>query len=307
MRVTHAMLTERSTLYLMRDLDQYQRIQRKIATGRNYQLPSEAPVESTQILHFTTKKAESEQYRSAIDTGLAWTEMTSTVLTQIEELLSDILDVSNAVSSHAATSAERAQAAVAINSLTEELAMLANRQYRGKYLFGGDETLTAPFTVGYAPDGQTITGVTANPNGIDGRWGFLVSPVDTVTINTPGSKVFHPDGEGSNDDIFVILKDLRYTLQNQHFEEMAIEESRLRNAILRVSGTNAEVGGRIQHLESLAEDLDATVLSYETERSKLEDADLAEAIVEFNVAENIYQAALASTARILQFSLVDFL
>jgi flagellin-like hook-associated protein FlgL len=49
------------------------------------------------------------------------------------------------------------------------------------------------------------------------------------------------------------------------------------------------------------------VLAYDEQRSQLEDTDLAEAIVEFNTAENIYQAALASTSRILQFSLVNFI
>jgi flagellar hook-associated protein 3 FlgL len=307
MRVTQSMLTDTATLYLMRDLDQLQRVQQKIATGRNYQLPSEAPVETTQIVHVAAKKAEAEQYRKALDTGMAWTEMTSRVLTQVEDLLSEILDVSQGASSRAATSAEREQAARTINSLAEELVMLANRQYRGKYLFGGDETLTAPFTAGYGADGVTLTGVTANPNGIDGQWGFLVSDVDTVTINTPGSEVFQPNGEGSNDDIFVILQDLRYAHQTQNFDALAIEEGRLHDAILRVSAVNSNVGSKTQTLESLAADLDTVVLSYEAERSKLEDTDLAEAIVDYNVAGNIYQAALSSTARILQFSLADFI
>ncbi|MBN1916591.1 MAG: hypothetical protein JW889_01675 [Verrucomicrobia bacterium] len=307
MRVTHSMLTNTTTMYLMRDLDQMQRIQQRIATGRNYQLLSEAPVETTQIVHLAAQKAEAEQYRSALDTGIAWTEMTSTVLTQIEDLLSGILDVSQAASSHAATSAERRQATSTINSLTEELIMLANRQFRGKYLFGGEETLTAPFTAEHDATGITLTGVTANPNGIDGQWGFLVSSVDTVAINTPGSEVFHPSGEGANDDLFVILQDLRNAHQAQDFDALAIEEGRLKDAILRIAGVNAEVGGRTRQLESLADDIDAAVLSYVAECSKLEDTDLAEAIIEYNVADNIYQAALATTSRILQFSLVDFI
>jgi len=307
MRVTQSMLTDTTVMYLMRDLDQLQRTQQRIATGRNYQLPSEAPVETTQIVHIAAEKAEAEQYRSAIDTGTGWTEMTSNVLTAIEDLLSEILDVSQAASTHAATSAEREQAAVTINALLEELVMLANRQFRGKYLFGGDETLTAPFTANYAADGVTITGVTANPDGIDGQWGFLVSDVDTVTINTPGSEVFLPNGEGSNDDVFVILQDLRYAHQTQDFDALRIEENRLHDAILRISSVNAKVGGTTRHLESIAEDIDAAVLSYTAQRSKLEDTDIADAIVDYNVAENIYQAALASTSRILSLSLVDFI
>jgi len=281
MRVTQSMVTSTATIYLMRDLDRLQAAQQKIATGKNYTL--------------------------AIDSGLAWNEMTSSALTQVEELLSDILDVSQAVSDGAATSAERAQSAGAINQLLEELVMLANRKFKGKYIFGGDETLTAPFTANYDDAGTLVTGVTANPNGIDGLWGYLVSDVDTVTINTPGSEVFQPNGEGANDDVFVILTDLRAAHEQNDLDALHTQEERLREAILSVADVNAGVGNRINHLESIGEDLDAAVLSYEAQRSELEDADIAEAIIEYNTAENIYQAALASTARILQFSLADYI
>ena len=307
MRVTHSMVTGTATMYLMRGLDRLQAAQQKIATGRNYTLPSENPIAATQILHYSSRIAESEQYRRAIDSGLAWNEMTSSVLTQVEELLSDILGISQTVSHGGATSAERTQTASTINQLLEELVMLANRKFKDKYIFGGDETLTAPFTANYDAAGTLVTGVTANPNGIDGLWGYLVSDVDTVTINTPGSEVFQPNGEGASDDVFVILTALRAAHENSDFGALETQEERLREAILCVTDVNAGVGNRINHLESIGDDLDVTVLSYEAQRSKLEDADIAEAIIEYNTAENIYQAALASTARILQFSLADFI
>jgi flagellar hook-associated protein 3 FlgL len=307
MRVTHSMLTNQATMYLMRDLENLQRIQERISTGRNFKLPSEDPVAATQIMRVAGTIAETEQYRSAIDSGIAWNEMTSSVLTQIEELLSDMLDVSQGVSSSAATSAERLGAAEQINSLLEELVMAANRKFRDKYLFGGDQTLTVPFTAGTDAAGELISGVAQNPAGLDGTWGYLVSEVDTVVINTPGSTVFQPSGAGADDDVFQTVIRLRQALENQDFDAMALEEGNLRQAILRVANVNSSVGNRISRLESLGEDLDAAVLSYTEQRSALEDVDMAEAIVEFNTAENVYQAALASTARILQFSLADFI
>jgi len=307
MRVTQSMVTGTATMYLMRGLERLQAAQQKIATGKNYTLPSENPIAATQILHYSSRIAEDKQYRRAIDSGLAWNETTSSVLTQVEELLTNILDLSQAVSNGAATSAERSQAASAINQFLEELVMLGNRKFKDKYIFGGDETLTAPFTADYDAAGTLVTGVTSNPNGIDGLWGYLVSDVDTVTINTPGSEVFQPNGEGASDDVFVILTELRAAHEQSDFDALHTQEERLREAILHVADVNAGVGNRINHLESIGEDLDATVLSYEAQRSELADADIAEAIVEYNTAENIYQAALASTARILQFSLVDFI
>jgi len=41
--------------------------------------------------------------------------------------------------------------------------------------------------------------------------------------------------------------------------------------------------------------------------SKTEDIDFAEALVELRTRENIYQAAIATSSRILQLSLADYL
>jgi flagellar hook-associated protein 3 FlgL len=307
MRVTQSMLTHMATTYLMRDLERLQRVQQQITTGRNYTLPSENPVAATQIVHLGGTIAETTQYRSAIDSGLAWNEMTSTVLSQVEELLSDILNVSQGVSSSAVTSDERLRAAEQINSLLDELVMAANRTFRDKYLFGGDETLTVPFTARTDASGDLITGVAQSAKGIDGTWGYLVSEVDTVVMNTPGNEVFQPSGEGADDDVFQAVVRLRQALENQDFSAMALEEGRLSQAIAHVTSVNSSVGDRINRLESLGQDLDAMVLNYTDQRSTLEDTDMSKAIVEFNTAENVYQAALASTARILQLSLVDFI
>jgi flagellar hook-associated protein 3 FlgL len=88
---------------------------------------------------------------------------------------------------------------------------------------------------------------------------------------------------------------------------MALEDGRLRDAILRVTSVDSRVSNRINHLESIGKAVDAEALAYNEQRSRLEDTDIAKAIIEFNMADNIYQAALASTARILGLSLVNFL
>lgn len=307
MRVTHGLLSDSLITLLGRDLERLLRMQERIATGRNYRAASENPIATAQIVRYTGKMAKSAQYRRTVDTGVIWNEMTSSTLAHVKELLMAILGVSERVSDSSTTSAERAQAAVGVNSLLEELVMAANRKFNDKYLFGGTETLTVPFTANYDGANAFVTGVTQNPDGIGGVWSYPVSEVDTVTINMPGDEVFQPNGEAATDDVFQIAVRLRQALQSQDFDAMALEEGRLREAILRVTSVDSRVGNRINHLESIGEAVDAEALAYNEQRSKLEDTDVAKAIIEFNMADNIYQAALASTARILGLSLVNFL
>jgi flagellar hook-associated protein 3 FlgL len=61
---------------------------------------------------------------------------------------------------------------------------------------------------------------------------------------------------------------------------------------------------RLDIKENVISDLN---LSYMTRKSKLEDADMIKAISELQARETAYQAALASSARVMQLSLMDYL
>jgi flagellar hook-associated protein 3 FlgL len=61
---------------------------------------------------------------------------------------------------------------------------------------------------------------------------------------------------------------------------------------------------RLDVRENIITDLE---LSYTDRKSQLEDADIAEAIIELESKELAYNAALSASAKIMQLSLVDFL
>ena len=126
-------------------------------------------------------------------------------------------------------------------------------------------------------------------------------------MNVPGDAVFQPSGEGSDDDIFQILLDLKTALLDNASEEMKVIQERVDSAFKRVASKNASLGGSISRLENLNLRLDEDGVLTEERRSKLEDADIAEEMMKYNQAELVYQAALAATARVIQYSLVNFL
>jgi Flagellin and related hook-associated proteins len=76
------------------------------------------------------------------------------------------------------------------------------------------------------------------------------------------------------------------------------------DTLLRV---RADVGARINRLELADARMQELELNVEQLISDNEDVDLARAIIDLKVAENVYRAALASGARIIQPTLLDFL
>ena len=69
----------------------------------------------------------------------------------------------------------------------------------------------------------------------------------------------------------------------------------------------AQVGARVNRLETQQTRLKDLELNVEDLLSKTEDADMAKAMVDFSMQQSIYQSALQSGARVLQPSLLDFL
>ncbi|HEY8486700.1 MAG TPA: hypothetical protein VIL11_04840, partial [Limnochordales bacterium] len=75
----------------------------------------------------------------------------------------------------------------------------------------------------------------------------------------------------------------------------------------RVLQALSVVGARQQGLELVSQRLSSDGLNLKELLSRAEDLDVAEAITELKMQENAYRLALASGARIVQPTLLDFL
>ncbi len=69
----------------------------------------------------------------------------------------------------------------------------------------------------------------------------------------------------------------------------------------------SDTGAKLLRLESKENIIQDLELTYSERKSGIEDADMAEAIMELRAKETAYQAALASSAKVMKMSLVDFL
>ena len=82
---------------------------------------------------------------------------------------------------------------------------------------------------------------------------------------------------------------------------------RLDAAQTRIQTAVADVGSRYGRLEQAAQKAKDLTLDLQASLSEVENVDLAKAMVDLQLQEVAYQAALATTGRVLQPSLIDFL
>ncbi len=209
-----------------------------------------------------------------------------------------------------------------VEQLYDELLQLANTRTTHGFLFGGFTTDSSPFTkVGNFVDG-VVDEVTPDPNvvysGDSGVVRVQIGEATTIDVSVPGAAIFEGDfaapagTDPGRVNLFDLVREFRNRLEdptNPAFAVPGVAEviddfDLALNQVLQLRG---RIGANLNRLDITDSQLQSLEIIHEAERSSLEDIDLIAASTELAQQENIYQASLAVTARVLQPSLLDFL
>ena len=126
----------------------------------------------------------------------------------------------------------------------------------------------------------------------------------TMQMSVSGTKVL---GRGS-ENLYVILDNMYNSLKSgAGSKELNAYISQLQGAQSSILSLDAEVGAKMDRLDTLAARYEANVTNYTQMKSDAEDADLAEVIMNYSTAKTVYEAALSSGSEVIQTSLIDFL
>lgn len=111
--------------------------------------------------------------------------------------------------------------------------------------------------------------------------------------------------QGTN--VFAVLSDLEVSLKANSKEGVQDSLDRLDEALAQVVLARAEVGSRLSTLNSSMENLTKGVIDSKALASSLEDVDTFELVSDLNKSESTLKASLASSGKLIQPSLLDFL
>ena len=174
------------------------------------------------------------------------------------------------------------------------LVAAANTNYLGRPVFGGTTAGTVAYAEAagvatYAGDGNPVNRTIAEGVAVD--------------VQLDGRAAFGADG----DNVFDHLTALAAALRSGDAAAASSSATVLAADSERVSTALADVGSRTLRIEQAATRAADAELTLTNALSEIENTDLPQAMVELQMQEVAYQAALAATARVLQPSLLDFL
>ena len=293
-RVTEKSIHTRVLANLQRNLSKGERIQDQLSSGKQINRPSDSPTGTVASMQLRAENRLNSQYIRNADDGLGWLSTVEGTLTNSSNLINRARDLT-LQGLNAGTNGPVASEALAseIDQIRESLISYANTKYLDRPIFGG----TTDGAVAYNSNGEY--------QGDGGKTERKVGAGEPVRVDTRGPDAFGADG--SDSQLFKVLDSIAKNVKNRDTTQLAIDLDNLDKAAVlmrtAISGTGARYN-RITQMKDAAED---RVLSVTTQLSDIEDIDLPKTIMEMQLQQTSYQAALAASAKVIQPSLIDFL
>jgi flagellar hook-associated protein 3 FlgL len=298
MRVSNITVFENVTSNLGRVTDALFKANEVVSTTKRINRLSDDPVGLVSVLDLRSSLAGVDQMGRNIEMGKTWLTAGESALTQVESLLSDAKGLCVQMVSATTGSTERSNAAESADGYLKQLLSLSNTEVGGRYIFSGTATDTVPFSF---DNEATPTSVAYAGN--DAPFGIKIGKSLNVEVGRDGEATFGSSGSS----IFDTLIALRDALQGNDVDGIQQSMDKLDDSMDSIRSLISDTGAKTLRLETKQTILGDLKLSYAERKSSIEDADLAEAITQMQGKELAYQAALASSSKLMSMSLVDYL
>ncbi len=278
---------------LASNASQLAKLQDQAMTRKAFSRASEDPSGAADAMRIRAQQRANDQHSRNVDNGLGWVTTLDSTLTEVNEVMKRVRDLTVQGANDGALSSTAKEAiAVELDSLKEQLLGLANTQFLGRSVFAGNSSDGVAFNPDFSFTGTA--GSTVNRR---------VGPDTTVRVDSDGSAVFGT--VTGTDSVFALITNIAADLRAGTTIGARLGEIDQRMTAVRTE--HSAVGSRHALIMRAEEAVMDKSVSFEAQRAAVEDVDLSRIILDLKSQEIIYQAALGVTARVLQPTLMDFL
>ena len=269
--------------------------QNKLATGQRIHKPGDDPVGIGYQMRYNSELNRTEEFLENARTGLGYLSSMDQLMQQSSDVLKRARVLVQQASTGTVPEDARRQIASEIKQLKEQLVMIGNSTFAGRFLFNGQKTDQPPYNSTTADTDVTDAGV----------YYLNVSASVSVPVSITGEQIF--GAAGAADNIFKVMDDIITHLNDNEPDQLLNDMTFIDLASDRINSNWAEIGARTNRFELVENRILDQIVSLKELRSGVADVDFAEALISLQQKENVLQASLAIGARVMQVSLIDYL
>jgi len=258
--------------------------------------PSDNPVGLVNALGLRNSLSRLEQYQRNMDMGKIWLDLSGTAIEQVAKVAQQAQTIALNLQDGTQSAEMRSTLSNEVGLLLDQAVSLGNTQLAGKYIFSGYNTNTQPFTKAQLGGSDAV-----QYNGDGNDFQIQVGPQESLEIGKNGQELF------VNSDFFNSLIRLKEAIENNDPTAIQQEATRLQGVEDFFNAQVSDIGIRQSRILDKQDILKGLKLNFQNQIDDLENADMAQAILEVKERQNAYEVALAASSKIMEVSLLDYL
>jgi len=280
----------------------------KISSGQNYQLRSDAPADASRSAIEKQAQTMDTQWSSNVEYGSNWSIVTDKPLDTLVKNLQRTHELAVESMDGTKTAADRQSMAYEIDSILEQVLLIANTPYGSNYLFGGTSG-QAPFTETRDANGRILT---VGTGGVDSTQQRTIRASENFTANY-GATATGPEGAFQNTtenvDVFATLLDLRDSLLagNPPISSATTGLEGIERSMDVAVNSLVKNGANQNYLQALSSHYDNLELEHTRQISTYDEINMAKEITELSKLEVSLTAAMQMASRLNQMDLTKYI
>jgi flagellar hook-associated protein 3 FlgL len=290
MRVTPTLL-QRSFLTNLEDLNQrLETANQQVSSGRRINRLRDDPSGSAETVRLHAELDVVDQYRSNTDASQAYVGTADSALDSAFNLVTSIFTTGSAAASNLNAQSTMATLAVEVRALRDQLLSVANTTVRGRYIFAGANGTSPAFV---------LQGDHATYQGDESVNKVLIGEGLLVNQNLPGDGAFQSS--------FDAIEQLLSALDARDVSGIQTALRSVSASLSSIGQQRARLGASLSQLDRSKTEQDTLEANVRTRLSRVEDANMAEAVTQLSQIRTALDAALSARAVVQQRNLFDFM
>jgi len=300
MRITSNMIGAQQMAALQSNIQLMSKASQQVTSGKRLTQASDDPTAATNIMESASSLRALDQYKTNIQRASSRVGMEDSVLQQLGNILTRAKELGLSQAAGTADSQSRSVANAEVQQLFQQIVSLGNTKLGDEYLFGGNQTQTAPFSA--TGSGATLDYTTTTPQG---QRSIQIGDGQTLAVAHDGKQMMLDTGV--LDAVKQLSRALDPTSTTYGQDGINAAMMSLDGAFNAVQTLVGDVGAQGKQLDSTQANLDAYKTNLTTFKSDLEDVDIETAVTDLTNRQVAYQAAMLATSKVMGLTLADYL
>ncbi len=315
-RVTTSFMQSQAINYLNTNMSLLSSLQQKLSSQQNINKPSDDPVGLTRILALSNTLKTDSRYGNNVQDSIAEANTSDTSMSSMVELVQRAQELATQAANFTNNQDGRNAIALEIDQIINQLVQLGNTDIGGKYVFAGYRTDTPPFArtgddvsyVGNMPTDpwqrnvEIARGIqlTVNVNGDD-----MLGQCSVTAVGPPAT--FSAGSHGMFKTLVNLKLDLQASASPTQLADIRTRLDELTTDMNTVLSKQAVIGAVSNRLSMTQDRIDERESILTQQYASIQDIDMPKTIATINQQQNVFEASLNVTGRLMQTSLLDFL